>query len=235
MVEQGPLSVATDWNIGTSVSMGNFLAPRPIPGDTPREQLKNTAYEWGLGAFGSSLAAWVDGIDLLMNGKYDRAMEKFLPAQYRGTAEAIRFAAEGEKTVSEIEIKDKEFFTFGKLVGQSLGFKSTEISRLKDLARAAKQIDQDIAKERREVYDEFNSAIMVFNNNPTNENWQDVDKAFIAMDRYNARNGIVNPITVEDVNRSLQNRAKARANAQFGFISSKKNAPFLYDLVDPNR
>ena len=235
MVEQGPLSVATDWNIGTSVSMGNFLAPRPIPGDTPREQLKNTAYEWGLGAFGSSLAAWVDGIDLLMNGKYDRAMEKFLPAQYRGTAEAIRFVADGEKTVSGIEIKDKEFFTFGKLVGQSLGFKSTEISRLKDLARAAKQIDQDIAKERREVYDEFNSAIMVFNNDPTNENWQDVDKAFITMDRYNARNGIVNPITVEDVNRSLQNRAKARANAQFGFISSKKNAPFLYDLVDPNR
>jgi hypothetical protein len=177
---------------------------------------------------GVQIAAAFDDFN---NGEFNRGVEKLLPAFVRGTAATARLATEGATTTRDAEIKNAEFYTAGKLLGQSLGFQSTEVAEIQRKIFAAKRMISDIQKDRSKVLQDLDKALQKLENNPSDTNEEAVEKALLDVDRYNYKNGML-PITQETVKRSLEGRAKRRGAAFQGLMVGPKEAPFVIPLIE---
>jgi hypothetical protein len=82
------------------------------------------------GPFGSMATSLTGGVEDILNGDLVRGFEKLSPAFFRGAFTTYRLSQEGLQTRQGAEIKDAEFYTTGKLIGQALGFQSTTVAEI---------------------------------------------------------------------------------------------------------
>ena len=238
MVEKGPVSVLTGWNIGSKVGMGNFLMPKDIPGDTPREQVSASATEWLLGPTASVAINFYEAFreSLEVNPDWARVAEKLFPGIAKGTAKETRIQLEGgEYTKSGYTIMDMDSeadkFTVGKSIGTILGFGSTPSSSKTEMSRIVIKMTDGIRAEKQRVFAGFNDAVRVINRDgPSPEGDKLFQNAMEALDAYNGKNGLIDPIRSDDVRKSLKGRAEARAKAIYGYVPSKSMQPFFINL-----
>jgi hypothetical protein len=169
-------------------------------------------------------------------GDFNRGFEKLAPAFFRGPLKAFRLAREGSVTPSQRnEILDAEFYTIGKLLGQSLNFQSTTEAEIQRASFQAKQLIGDVKRERNKVIQRLNMAVARDIENPTDRTQANVDAALEAVDTYNYINGFL-PIENSTINTSLRSREEGRAGANQGVSETNPVLrDILYDLVEPSR
>lgn len=231
-IELGPISALTDLNIGASTSLDGLW----FRDDTPAEDAKGAFQEFLLNTFGGPLASAggqiASAFDDFNSGHFNRGLEKILPAFLRGTATAYRLGTEGLKTKQGVEIKPAEYYTTGKLLAQALGFQSTEVAEIQKFNFQAKQMITQIEKDRSRLLNKLDLAVQRYDDDDSDANEEKIDKILEDIDKFNVKNGAVNPITGDTVNKSLNNRAKRRAQSFEGLSVSKREAPFVYPLSD---
>jgi hypothetical protein len=233
-VKLGPISAFTDLNIGSSVSLNNLFFDSDVPAENSKEALEQFAFSTMTGPFGSMATSLAGAYDDFNNGDLVRGFEKLSPAFFRGAFTTYRLSQEGLQTRQGAEIKDAEFYTTGKLVGQALGFQSTTVAEIQKSNFIAKQMVLDIQKERNDLLQKLDKAFQKSDNNPSDANEEAIDDIFVEIDRYNYKNGMI-PITNETIERSLEGRAKRREMADYGLILGEKEAAFVYPMLEKTR
>jgi hypothetical protein len=186
-----------------------------------------------LGAMGSQLAG---GFQDMNEGNFDRGLEKFAPAFFRGPLKALRVRDEGSITQGQrAQILDAEFYTMGKILGQGLNFQSTTEAEISKANFLAKRVVVEVQKERTKVLNQINLAYAKDMENSTSRTQANIDEALDAVYEYNYRNGFY-PIDGDTVRQSITGRARTRAEADQGLVVPQKDlSPLASDLVRRSR
>jgi len=225
-VEMGPLSAYTGLNLGASTSLDGLWFRDDTPGNTSREAFQNFIFGFSgpIGSIGSNFAGAFDDFN---NGQINRGFEKLAPAWLRGSLTAYRLSTEGATTTKGAEIKEAEFYTTGKLAAQALGFGNTEVAQIQKSNFMAKQVIEQIKKEKANLLNRLDVAVR-------NDDDDKVEEILDKITKFNTKNAML-PISGETVNKSLQSRAKARGKSYQGLSVADKEAPFIYPLVEGTR
>jgi hypothetical protein len=233
-VKMGPISALTDLNIGASTTLDGLWFRDDTPAQSSKTAFQEMVFNAATGPFGSMASSAADAFDDFNNGDFNRGVEKILPAFVRGAAKAARQKSDGELTRQGAELRNAEWFTTGKLIGQSLGFQSTEIAEVQKKNMLAKRMVIEIQKDRQKVLENLDKAVQRFENDPSDANEERIENALIAVDRYNYKNGML-AINGDTISKSLQGRAKRRMEAIEGLSVSPKEAPFVYPLLEKSQ
>jgi len=235
-VKMGPISALTDLNIGASTTLNNLWFQDSPPSDSYKAAYQDLLYQYALGPFGSMIEQGMAGLDDFSKGDWVRGAEKMLPAGFRGTAKAMRQATEGERTRDGAVIREEEWFHIGKLMASASGFQSTEIAEIQKKNFIARRMIQQIERQRTSSLENLDKAVDKFDNNPTDDNWDQIEKALDAISAYNYINGF-GPlaITQETIQRSLSERAKRRGMAVEGLSVPKSKMPLILPLLEKSQ
>lgn len=233
-VELGPISAVTDLNIGASTSLDGLWFRDDLKSDNYQGAFQELLFNYALGPFGSMGTQVASALDDWNTGQVNRAVEKLLPAFFRGSAKAMRIADEGELTRQNVEIMSAEWYTTGKLIGLAGGFQSTEVAEIQKANFTAKRLVTGLEKERTKLLSDLDRAIQLFDNNPTEDNEVGVDEVMQNIEEFNYKNGFF-AIDSETIRKSLLGRAERRAEAYQGLVVSPRLAPFIYPLVESSR
>jgi hypothetical protein len=233
-VKMGPISALTDLNIGASTTLDGLWFRDDTPAQSSKTAFQEMVFNAATGPFGSMASSVMDAFDDFNNGDFNRGVEKILPAFVRGAAKAFRQKSEGEITRPGDEIRNAEWFTAGKLIGQSLGFQSTEIAEEQKKYMLAKRMVIEIQKERKKVLDSLDKAAQRLENDPSDSNEERLEDVLVAIDRFNYKNGML-AISGDTISKSLQGRAKRRMEAFGGLRVTRKEAPFVYPLLEKSQ
>jgi hypothetical protein len=232
-IEKGPLSAVTDWNLNPSTSLNGMW----FRDDTPAKD-EYAAYQNMILGLGGPLVSLGGNFAMGMrdwnNGQTDRAIEKVVPAFVKGSFTAARYAAQGAKTTKGDVLRDQEFFTTGKLFGQILGFGSTELAQIQKHNFAAKQQASIIESEKKKLLDRLDLAVN--NEQKDDEKYEkNIDKALADILKYNKKNGIVDAIEDDTIDKSLEARANRRGESYQGLSVPERYQEFIYPLVEKAR
>jgi hypothetical protein len=232
-IEQGPLSALTDWNLNPSTSLNGMW----FRDDTPAKD-QYAAYQDMILGLGGPLVSLGGNFAMGMrdwnNGQTDRAIEKVVPAFIKGSFAAARYAAQGAKTTKGDVIRDQEFFTTGKLFGQILGFGSTELAQIQKHNFMAKQQASIIESEKKKLLDRLDLA--VDNEQKDNKKYEEnINKVLADILKYNKKNGVIDAIEDETIDKSLEARAKRREESYQGLSVPERYQEFIYPLVEKAR
>jgi hypothetical protein len=232
-VELGPLSAITDFNFNPSTALDGMWFKNDMPAKDEFAAYQNAILGMGgpLVSVGGNFAM---GARDWNNGQIDRAQEKVVPAFVKGSFTAARLATQGAKTTKGDVIRDQEFFTTGKLFGQILGFGSTELAQIQKHNFMAKQQASILESEKKKLLDRLDVAV---NNEQKNDEKyeKNIDKALADILKYNKKNGVVDSIEDETIDKSLETRAKRRGESYQGLSVPERYQEFIYPLVEKAR
>jgi len=233
-VEMGPISAATDINFSAPLSLNDMFFRDEQPADNVADAVENLLMRTGMGAAGGAVKQVTQGIDFMLAGDGQRAAEKLMPYNFlRQPLIARRLQEEGYITPKGVELKPAEFYTAGKVIAQGAGFGSTEVAEAQKrnilFSRATDKVDT----VRGKVMRAYGDAYLKYLTKPTAENRTTLEKADEQYNEYNMEYGLINPITVEQMQQSVQSRAEDREAArQLGGIQTdKKNRVLAQDML----
>jgi hypothetical protein len=133
MLEKGPLSVATDLNIGSRTGLDGIWFKTPKVGKDLQEKTANWL-EAFLPAAVSAGKNVVKGIDTINDGKILQGMSEMLPAFFANPVKTVRIAEEGAKTRKGQQILGKEELSDTNIIAQATGLQSTRVAQLQEQA-----------------------------------------------------------------------------------------------------
>jgi hypothetical protein len=231
-VKMGPISVLTDLDIGSSVTLNNLWFQDTPPSDSVRGAFTDMLYAGALGPFGSMAAQMAGSIDDFMAGDWVRGAEKILPAGLRGFPRALRHGTEGERTRDGATIREAEWFHTGKILGDIGGFRSTEIAEVQTKNFLARRMLREIERDRSRALSSLDQAVNRYNENPTDANWDRVDNALEDIRSFNYKNGFGSLLITQDtIRRSLKDRAVRRGIAIEGLSVPKSQVPLVAPIL----
>jgi len=230
-VKMGPISAFTGLNVGAATSLDQLWFRDAAPAENNKAALMQLAFNTALGPFGSWLLQGAGALDDFEQGRGDRAIEKLAPALIRGAFTASRLEREGALTPSMIEIKEAEYFTVGKLIGQALGFGDTEVADIQKSSILAKRMVTQIKDDRNKLLMLLDRAQVKYANDPSDRNGGRIDALMDDIIKYNEKNYFL-PITGETLSDSLSGRAKTRAEALHGLTVDRRLAPLVYSILE---
>ena len=212
-------------DISNSVAMGDLpfiWSNVQVKGDTPEVRAYEATARMALGPFGSVGISYVKAADAWNNGDIQQAMELAVPAIIRNPLKALRLQEEGLKIGKDkdIQLKDPSYYTGGKVLLQSLGFKDAETTRNMELDMMAGEVEREVAAQKTELLDRRYRAILAFEKNPSKENedkWNAVERD---MDIYN----LVYPsnaITLETKTKSIDAKRRDATDKAYGLTVNK--------------
>jgi hypothetical protein len=247
-VELGPINALTDWNAQSSLSLdglffgGSVSAPDR---DKYEDVMINFAFDTTLGAFGSVLRNFVKGAQAIADeGDLWRGMEFFAPAAFKKPMEAIRFAEEGNITRGGKELKPAEYYTAWKLIGQGLGFGSTEVAESQTSSFLTdKKLIQAPAEARQKVYRGLEKALDASvaaiekhgaGSRQAERAQAELMEVLREVQVYNYRY-FYEPITMEGMSNSMRERMRRQALTNEALYIPQNIAPFIYPIMMESR
>jgi len=225
----------TDMNWGSSTSLDGMFLRDEIMSDGAKDWVQQFLFSKATGALGSMVGTVASGFEDINNGMLDRGIEKIMPAFVRGGAAALRLDREGAQTRSYDTIKEREFYTTGKLLAQTLGFKSTTVAEIERANFLAKGMQTKIARDHTKMLNKINLVVARYDTNPTEANLRKVVEAFDEIEAYNNKDGMVAPLTHDSIRDSINARFKKRGMSYQGLSVPEKLIPVFYDLVSSSR
>jgi hypothetical protein len=232
-VEVGPLSAATDLPFNASTSLNGLWFSNDKPSETSREAFQNFVFSL-TGPIGSVAGNFFAAMDDFENGKIIRGSEKLAPAWLKGSLTAYRLNREGATTTTGERLMEREFYTTGKLAAQALGFGSTEVNAVQKANFMAKQIEQDIKKERSGLLTKFDVAIR--NGIETESERLKAVSVLEDIAKFNKKNPMPGVIIESDtIVDSIKARMKRRGTSFQGLTVSEDLIPYIYPLVTNTR
>jgi hypothetical protein len=157
-LKYGPVSALTGLNIYSSVSAAEMPFMYFMDRDLLDKDPEAVTYSFLFGPTGSLAKNWMTGIKDIWKGDTIRGVEQFLPAAFRGTATAVRYATEGNYTRSDREVEPAEYYTATKLFMQAAGFKDTVVFDNEEKLYAMFKISKKINAEKIEIYKRLEQA-----------------------------------------------------------------------------
>jgi hypothetical protein len=237
-VKMGPISSTTGLNFGSSVGLDGLFFRDDTPVDTDEEALRSLWYTMSLGATGSVVRNLVRGAQYMREGEWQRAAENIFPAPFRNVLITKRLGSEGYVTpTTQDVVAPVEEYTWGMLVGQSIGFGRTDVTDMQKSNLIAKKVVTQIEKERSDYLDKLDKAYRDIDlGRTTGQQAQDkVNAIWRDIDKWHKQTGYIHTIEFENVGDSLKTRAEDRAGSMQGLRVPDKYAPFVRGMLEDNR
>lgn len=217
LVDSGILNTATGYDVASGVSLNNMWFH-----DTP------DANNWK-GAFDSTMVSMMGpgasvirnmfaSIDDFNNGQYIKGTEKLLPAFFRGSATATRFATEGALATTGAEIKAAEDFTNAQLVAQMLGYKTTGLAQIMNNNYVIQQKINGLKNERANLLKRLDIAFESGNDSDVESILDDIDNFSGKYPTYR--------IKPSEISSSMKSREKIRRKSEAGLYLDKRARDF---------
>jgi len=241
-VEVGPISALTDWNAQTSLSLdGLWFSDYGSPEDTYGQWLINAAFGTVFGPFGSVATNVADGIQMMIEGDFARGFETMSPGAIKEPMEAYRLSQKGFVTRGGKKFADAEYFDAFRLVGQAIGFGSTELNLAQKSVYGGEEIRRDATTSKTKIYAELEEVLTDQQNAIANygANSKQADRAQgkvqDVIDKVREHNYIYfyNFITAKDLTNSMQQRLQKDGMTLSGFYMGDKVAPYIYPIISP--
>jgi hypothetical protein len=244
-VELGVPSALTDWNVQSSMSLDGLIYNSYGRQDNSLEDTAvNLAFDTMFGPSASLARNFLKGYETMVNeGEILRGFEMMAPAFLREPLEAMRFATDGNVTRAGNVLKPEEYYTGWKVVGQALGFGSTEVAESQVSTFAARKLIDEIKAEKVAVYDSFEKAFKE-RNAAVDEYGPESRQAIVAgnkfddalqeVRRYNYKN-FFDGITTDDLMSSLGERLRRDGITDEGLYLGDAVAPYLNRIIMPSR
>jgi hypothetical protein len=207
-------------DISNSVAMGDlpFIGSNvELKGDTPEVRALEGTTRVALGPFGSVGISYVKAINALNDGDIQQFMELVVPAAIRNPLKAQRLQEEGLKIGKDkdIQLKDPSYYTGGKALLISLGFKDAETTRNMELDMMAGEVEREVGEQKTKLLDRRYRAILAFEKNPSAENKKKLDEVERDMEVYSF-NYPSNAISEDAKLKSFQAKAADALDKEYG-------------------
>jgi len=214
IVERGPANMFTGVDLSSRLSLNDMFVRDRKETRTTKEGAIESAM--GLtGPFGQQIMGYMDAYDALVNGDYQKAVEKSSPALIRNLVLAKKYAEEGVKDFRGAELIAKGSYSTGEMIGQAVGFRSDKLADMQELGFKLTKISQKIQFERSRLMNIANAAVVE----------QDSDKFASVMEKvvdFNQKHPS-EAIKADQIVQSVKKRAEQRATSKAGVILTKKN------------
>jgi len=228
VLEKGLVSVLTDVNVGSRTSFNNMWFRSAPEGKDLKETVFNIA-EANLGPSVSAGGSFISGVEDLTNGKIRRGLEKMVPAFFKGSIVASRYADEGAQTRDRKVILERNELSGLNLAAQVLGFTPTRLAEIQEYNYNKKQVIDTAKKEKNKLLKDFKDL----ENNPdrTPEARKKLDRR---IDQHNRRYNFTEELTIDEetLERSLDAYEERGEKTIRGLYSSDE-LRFYLDKTDP--
>jgi hypothetical protein len=233
MLYSGPISSATDINIGSKTSFDNLWFRGGKPAKTAQEAFNNFALA-NIGPAVSGILGQAGAIDDFENGHIERGLEKMLPAFFKNPLVAARFAMEGVKTKGGDTIIKKEDVTAANIIAQAAGAAPTRATRQQELGYELKGEFVKAQQERTKVLQRLNDAVM--NKDFTGEK-KDVQPAINQIRQFNNKFPMDKiMIDADAIQNTLDSALQARALTYKGTrIPTEDMIPYFIPVLNQGR
>ncbi len=229
-VQSGPISAATGIDFGSSTALNGLW----FRDDSKAPTTERAVQEAMLGLFGpvgGLVQMGGKAFDEFERGNFSRGVENLLPAVFRNPVKAARLADEGLQTPSnQLQVVSPEHYTFGVLLAQSLGFSNLSVAEQQKVAVLKRRLAEEMEKDRGKVYEKIDRAVRMYDNNPTDSNDAAIERAFEEIEKYNMRYP-QKIITMEGVQRALDQRRRNREEAIEGVLATDEMAPYVAEAM----
>jgi hypothetical protein len=207
----GPASAITGYNIGSSTGFDNMFFSHEPDADKTRAAFAQFMYDHMFGASGQVAGQAMDAADQVRKGEWEKGIEKLLPGFLKGPVAAVRQGTQGEVTNGAM-VRPPEWFSFGKLLGRSIGFEQTDLAEIRRQTIASYKIWKEGVKTRNEILDTINQANEELAANVGKSGFdkamKDYVKAMKKQEEFNQTSfGAVDPLTPDSISTSIQERA----------------------------
>lgn len=210
IIQKGPISVLSNLDIGSSTSLDNLWFRDTQDDKSLVTDLRNMV----AGMLGPSYAiaenfvtAWQDW----KNGNVSQAVEKIVPAAFKGMVAQSRWGEEGVLTKTQkAELLNKDEVTTAMRFWKAFGFNPTELAIKQDKNF---KVIEDIRKTNEE-YEDITKQIKNAGLQGDSAKLEEEIKRFV-------RFGLKNPdleVDVDSITTALENAEKARAEAINGVV-----------------
>jgi hypothetical protein len=243
-VELGPLNALTDWNAQSSLALDGLVYRDTPDRASYEDKYVNFLYDHAFGAFGSVARNFARGFEAIADqGEWARGFEIMAPAAFREPMEALRFAREGNFTLDGAEIKPEEYYGAWRLLGQALGFGSTEVAEsqiatfgVRKLAVEAGEAKQKIYTALEEAAKENYDAVQKFgaSSEQATRAKAKLDEAIKGVQEYNYRY-FYDAITTQGMGQSLRERMRRQAMTDESLYLPGDLAPWLAPIIRESR
>jgi len=226
LLDRGLIAALTGYDISSSLSMNNMWFPEVKEGATASAEVQD--YFMSLVGPGASLFVKQipKAVDYFNQGKIFQGMETLMPAIFRAPMTATRYGIEGATTTSGAIIKDKDEFTQGQLIAQSLGFATEGLQARRE---AIFKLQGEVLKVKRERTSLLDRLELEMDKGSD----EDVGKAFENIFKFNSKNPI-NSISGDDMSASLKKQMERKIKSDRGFPIDKKFYPQLIEILEPS-
>jgi hypothetical protein len=227
IVERGPMNALTGWDLSSRTQLNDLWFRDIKETKTPREELQAYAIEKA-GPGVNMVLNLADSYEAFRNGDYQKGVEKMSPALIRNFILTHKYATEGAKDNKGAQILSKDAFTTGELVGQAIGFRSDLLANTQNVTFKLIGIQQRIENERQKLFDNIDREYRKQNFKAYN---QLITKDLV---EFNKKYPSFR-IEVDQLQDSLERRAKDRGESWRGLRLSEKNAALLAPAATVSR
>jgi hypothetical protein len=228
VLEKGLVSVLTDVNVGSRTSFNNMWFRSAPEGKDWKETAFNIA-EANLGPSVSAGGNFISGVEDLTDGKIRRGLEKMVPAFFKGSIVASRYADEGAQTRNRDVILKRNEISGLNLAAQVLGFTPTRLAQIQEFNYGIKEVEVKALREKSKLLTDLKDL----ENNPDREP-EDFKKLDHRIDQHNRRYNDMKGFSIDEktIERSLKAYDKRKDNTSYGKLTTKETE---YDITKMQR
>jgi len=243
-VELGPISALTDWNAQPSLALDGLWFRDSVPRETTEDAWVNGMFDFTFGAFGGVARNTARGFDFMLEGDVMRGFETMAPGFIKEPMEALRLGTQGFKTRDGItEIRPADYYDAWKLLGQTIGFGSTEVAESQESTFILKRLQAERTEARNSLYQDYAEVAdkVVEANMSAGAESEEAKKAtaeLLDMQKEVAKYNYMyfyDAISPEDLERSVTTRMKRAAISTDGLFLNSKEAPYMYPIIKDSR
>ncbi|MSX43548.1 MAG: PLxRFG domain-containing protein, partial [Actinobacteria bacterium] len=228
VLEKGLVSVLTDVNVGSRTSFNNMWFRSYHEGKDWKETAFNIA-EANLGPSVSAGGSFISGVEDVWNGKIRRGLEKMVPAFFKGSIVASRYADEGAQTRDRKVILERNEISGLNLAAQVLGFTPTRLAEIQEYNYSMKEVEVKATKEKNDLLKDFKDL----ENNP-DRTPEARKKLNHRIDQHNRRYNYVEELTIDEdtLERSLEAYEERKQKTIRGLYRSEELGYYI-NKTDP--
>ena len=218
VLEKGLVSVLTDVNVGSRTSFNNMWFRSAPEGKDWKETAFNIA-EANVGPSVSAGGNFISGVEDVWDGKIRRGLEKMVPAFFKGSIVASRYADEGAQTRNRDVILKANELSGLNLAAQVLGFTPTRLAQIQEFNYGIKEVEVKATKEKNDLLKDLKDL----ENNPdrTPEARKKLDRRIDQHNRrYNYMEGFI--IDEDTRERSLEAYDTRKENTVRGKLTTEE-------------
>jgi len=221
IVERGPVNALTGLDISSRTGLNDLWLRDTKETKTARESAVALALEKA-GPAANMILSYADAYEAMINGDYQKAVEKVSPALVRNFVMMHKYATEGAKDNKGAEIMAQGTFTTGELLGQAIGFRSDLLANTQRVGFKMAAIDQRVNNERTKT---LNNIAREYVAGENTGKWDGYLKQLEKREKFNTRYP-EKAITEDQLVDSLEKRQKQRGESWAGVTVDEKSIPY---------